>query len=281
MTTLTFLGTGAAQGYPDPFCDCGNCERARLLGGPSIRRRAAALVNDDLLLDFGPDLISSSAALGVSLAKVRYVLVTHFHSDHFDTSNLLIRTRDYGVPSPPPLAVYGTAYTLQRGSATFVRDLGGYELTTPDAAKGLGLDYRPIEPFRPFHVGEYRVIAFPVTHDQGAVAWSVAHGGWTLLYATDMKSLPEETWGGLRDHGLTFDVVVLDHTYGDVTDARGHLTAREVAAHVARLREEGRLTERARVFGTHISHESAPPHPELSKFAARFGYEIAFDGLCV
>ena len=281
MASLTFLGTGAAQGYPDPFCRCANCERARVLGGPSIRRRAAALIDDDLLLDFGPDLIASSADLGVRLARVRHVLVTHFHSDHFDTSNLLIRTPAYGVADAPPLAVYGTQFTLARGSTTFARDLGAWELVTPDAARELGIDYHAVEPFRPFAAGPYRVIAFPAAHDRGAVVWSVARDGWAMLYATDTKNLPEDTWGGFREHRLRFDVAVFDHTYGEVDDARDHLTAREVAAHAARLRDEGMLADGARVFGTHISHESAPPHPDLSAIAARLGYEIAFDGLRV
>lgn len=281
MGALTFLGTGAAQGYPDPFCVCANCERARELGGPSIRRRAAALINDDLLLDFGPDLIASSADLGVRLANVRYVLVTHFHSDHFDTSNLLIRTPEYGVADAPPLAIYGTHFTLARGSTTFARDLWSWELFTPDAARELGIDYHPIEPFRPFDAGPYRVAAFPAKHDEGAVVWSVQLDGWAVLYATDTKALPEETWRGLRDHGARFTVAAFDHTYGDVDDLRDHLTAREVAVHATRLRDEGLLAEGARVFGTHISHESAPPHPELSAIAARLGYEIAYDGLRV
>lgn len=279
--SLTFLGTAAAQGYPDPFCVCANCEGARTLGGPSIRRRAAALVNDDLLLDFGPDLIASSASLGVRLANVRYVLVTHFHSDHFDPSNLLIRSPDYGVADPPPLAVFGTSYTLQRGSTTFVRDLGGYELFSVEAARDLVIDYHPVEPFHPFDAGPYRVIAFPAAHDEGAVVWALSREGRTLLYATDTKTLPEATWRGFRDDGLRFDLVVLDHTYGEVDDIRDHLTAREVAAHAGRFRDEGLLAPGARVFGTHISHESAPPHPELSDIALRLGYEIAFDGLRV
>ncbi|MGH2398786.1 MAG: MBL fold metallo-hydrolase, partial [bacterium] len=57
---VTFLGTAAAEGYPNPFCGCENCRAARRAGGRSLRKRAAALINDDLLLDLGPDLISAS-----------------------------------------------------------------------------------------------------------------------------------------------------------------------------------------------------------------------------
>ena len=48
---ITFLGTADSSGYPHPFCGCANCAEARGLGGPSIRLRSSALVNDDLLID--------------------------------------------------------------------------------------------------------------------------------------------------------------------------------------------------------------------------------------
>jgi phosphoribosyl 1,2-cyclic phosphate phosphodiesterase len=47
------------------------------------------------------------------------------------------------------------------------------------------------------------------------------------------------------------------------------------------MREEGLMTDQARVFATHIAHEGNPPHPELAGFAARHGYEIAYDGLMI
>jgi phosphoribosyl 1,2-cyclic phosphate phosphodiesterase len=44
---LTFLGTSAAEAYPNAFCGCSNCERARALGGPNLRKRSCALIEDD------------------------------------------------------------------------------------------------------------------------------------------------------------------------------------------------------------------------------------------
>ena len=61
---LTFLGTAAANAYPEAFCGCANCQQARTLGGPSLRKRSAALVNDDLLIDLGPDIHTAAALHG-------------------------------------------------------------------------------------------------------------------------------------------------------------------------------------------------------------------------
>src|SRR5699024_10320179 len=53
---VEFLGTAAAEAFPDPFCDCDYCEASRIAGGKRLRLRASALINDDLIIDLGPDL---------------------------------------------------------------------------------------------------------------------------------------------------------------------------------------------------------------------------------
>ena len=89
---ITFLGTAASEAYPVPFCACENCAGARAQGGASLRKRAHAIVNDDLLIDLCPDLIASSQQHGVPMTRVRYVLQTHQHDDHLDPVLLTLRT---------------------------------------------------------------------------------------------------------------------------------------------------------------------------------------------
>jgi len=56
---LTFLGTAAAEGYPAIACGCDNCTVARRRGGRDLRKRSHAIIDDDLLIDLGPDLLWS------------------------------------------------------------------------------------------------------------------------------------------------------------------------------------------------------------------------------
>jgi phosphoribosyl 1,2-cyclic phosphate phosphodiesterase len=91
----------------------------------------------------------------------------------------------------------------------------------------------------------------------------------------------EETWRGFHDYRLQFNLVILDHTYGPDQPGSDHLSAQQVAEHARRMREEGLLAPGARIFATHIAHEGNPPHPQLEQLAARWGYEVAYDGLTV
>lgn len=281
--SLTFLGTSAANAYPEAWCSCAHCERARVLGGPSLRKRSAALVRDDLLLDLGPDIMASAQQHGRPLTNVRYCLQTHPHADHLDPSHLLSRSPAYGVVGAPRLDLVASPATLRRLAGTYERDLAGDRLSDPETRARLNLGLVPIEPWEVVELGDYEVLAVPAEHDPdvGPLLFAVRTREGAIFYGTDTAALPEDTWGGLHRAGWRFDTVVLDHTYGPEEPGSDHLCAREVAEHVARMRAEGLLSEGGRAFATHIAHEGNPPHPELSAYAAEHGYEIAYDGRTV
>ena len=68
---ITMLGTGAI-GYPLTFCNCDNCNEARIRKGKSIRKRASMLINNDLLIDLGPDTQNAMSMYGKDMSKIAY-----------------------------------------------------------------------------------------------------------------------------------------------------------------------------------------------------------------
>lgn len=279
--TITFLGTAAANAFPEAFCKCRNCDQARMLGGPSLRKRSAALINDDLLIDLGPDIMTASHMHSCSLGNVQYCLQTHPHADHLDLSHLLSRSPAYGVVGAPLLNFYASSETLERAAETFERDLADYGLLSPEAEKVLNFKIHKIEPLERFTVGQYSVIAFLANHapGMGALLYAIEVAGCSVFYGTDTATLFEQTWQAFRAHKMRFDVVILDHTYGRDQPGSDHLSAHQVIEHVHRMRAEDVLGPRARVFATHIAHEGNPEHTELAAFASHHGYEVAYDGL--
>jgi phosphoribosyl 1,2-cyclic phosphate phosphodiesterase len=280
---ITFLGTAAANAYPEAFCRCDNCERARALGGPSLRKRSAALINDDLLIDLGPDIMTASFTLDRPLTRVRYCLQTHAHADHLDPSHFFSRSPEFGVVDAPRLHFYASTATAQRAAQLLERDCAPASLLDPEVGERLNLEIHQIAALQSFTAGPYHVTAFPANHDPTVdpLLYAVEADGRSIFYGTDTATLPEETWQGFHRRKLRFDLVILDHTYGPDEPGSDHLSARQFIEHVARMREEGLLTDKARAFATHIAHEGNPVHPELADFAARHGYEVAYDGLTV
>jgi phosphoribosyl 1,2-cyclic phosphate phosphodiesterase len=281
---LTFLGTAAANAYPEAFCRCDNCVRARSAGGPSLRKRSAALINEDLLIDLGPDIMTAAMLHGRPLTGVSYCLQTHGHADHFDPSHLLSRSPGYGTKGAPCLHFYASPGTLRLAGELLAGDCGPAGLFDPAVGQQLNLAIHRIEAGQAFQAGPYQVIAFPADHDPALdpLLYAISSQGRTIFYGTDTASLAEATWQAFHHHHLVFDLVILDHTYGPTQpDGSDHLSARQVGEIAARLRAEGLLGAAGRVLATHIAHEGNPSHPELVAFAGRYGYEIAYDGLTI
>jgi phosphoribosyl 1,2-cyclic phosphate phosphodiesterase len=280
---VTFLGTSAANAYPEAFCQCGNCQQARALGGKSLRKRSSILVNDDLLIDLGPDIMAAAQQHVCPLVNVQHCLQTHPHADHMDLSHLLSRSPGFGVVGAPRLHFYASPETIHWASLTFERDMAGFSLEEPQVETELNLNIHPIPILEFFQAGPYKCMALPANHHPrpGAVMYAVEMDGKSLLYATDTAAFPEQTWEALRQFNLKFDLAILDHTYGPGHPGGDHLSAHQVIKHLQRMRADGIFRASSRLFGTHIAHESNPPHPELETFAHQNGYEIAFDGLAL
>jgi phosphoribosyl 1,2-cyclic phosphate phosphodiesterase len=280
---LQFLGTAASEGFPDAFCGCDNCRRSRELGGPSLRKRSAALIDDVLLIDLGPDLMAASLAHGVGLDRIEHCLQTHQHEDHLDPVNLIWRSEACGVRGNPRLHYYATAGALATAAAG-LGDRAPNGLTDPALGDKLNLTAHAIEPFQTFQVGPYCVSSVRGNHAPDrliAVLYVIERDGRTLFYATDTGELSEESWQALKRGGHRFDVVAMDHTFGLQGRSTGHMNAEQFGEQVARMRAEGLLADGARIFAHHIAHHSHPPHPELAAWTAERGYGVAYDGLVV
>ena len=83
-----FLGTGAAEGIPAPFCRCEVCNEARRLGGKNIRLRSSFRLSEKIMIDLGADAVVQAMRCG-DLTDIEHVLVTHSHDDHLNPHMLM------------------------------------------------------------------------------------------------------------------------------------------------------------------------------------------------
>ena len=278
---ITFLGTAAATACPLVFCRCTACRSAWQNGGKDRRRRSAVQIDDDLLIDLGPDVVSAAFDIGADISKIRYLLQTHSHSDHFDAGHLITRLAEYACTDPLPLDLCASPETLRHMSERLAREEDGATLLTEEWQKRLNLTVHPMRHGDSIPLGRRSITAVESNHDplNGSLLWVIEEGKTAFLYAADTMAFTERAIALFQSRGIRFDAVAIDHTYGPDTPGGGHLSANETALEIARLREEGFLKPGGRAFATHISHEGMPLHEELQKYALARGYEIAFDGL--
>jgi adenosylcobinamide kinase/adenosylcobinamide-phosphate guanylyltransferase len=261
---VTLLGTGSADGWPNPFCTCASCLDAR--ARRVIRGQTAALVDGRLLLDCGPETPRAAERLGATLYAVRVLVITHTHPDHLGPAALLFR-RWAQRTVPEPLTVVGPPAVV-----AVCRAWVGPEDPVEFAAVGHG---------DVVDVAGYRITAFAATHEQPelgpALVYSVSDTTEaTLLYLTDTGPLPAATLDALA--GAHAQLALLEETFGDVVDhGTDHLDLPTFERQVSGLRERAALADTARVVAVHLSHHN-PPLPQLTRRLDAFGVDVLPDG---
>ncbi|WP_134323235.1 bifunctional adenosylcobinamide kinase/adenosylcobinamide-phosphate guanylyltransferase [Cumulibacter soli] len=253
---IQVLGTGSADGWPNPFCRCASCSSARALG---VIRAQTSVLLDDFMLDFGPDTARSAERAGVSLDRVRHVLLTHNHPDHTAPAFLLYRSWVTGdatldVIGPPSVIAHARMWLPPDTPVTF------YEVVPGDVLDLAG--------------GRVRVLE--AAHDDDAVLYDVAAPSGRVFYATDTGPLPSSTVAATT--GAAYDVVFLEQTFGHFTaHGTAHLDLPSFADQLRRLRAVRAVVDSTEVIAVHLSHHN-PPLPELERQLASYGARVVPDG---
>ena len=266
---IRLLGTGSADGLPNPFCTCATCEDARATG--RTRASSSALVDDVILVDPGPNAGAATGRQGVHLGAVEHVLITHGHPDHLAPEFLMWRSWITGLP---PVHLWGPAHALERCTHWIAP---GADVTCHVVGAGddVALATR---------AGDYRLRVIPSAHGHGngdayaeeAVLFDLtAPDGDRLLYATDTGPLLEPSVLALRDRA--FDLVLIEETFGHRAKSAGHLNLATLASTLDQLRAAGAVTEATDVVAFHLGHHN-PPAAQLAQELAALGARAVDDG---
>jgi adenosylcobinamide kinase / adenosylcobinamide-phosphate guanylyltransferase len=262
---VLLLGTGSADGWPNPFCGCASCLAAAAAG--VVRGQTAALVDGTLLLDCGPETPRAALRAGRTLAGVRHLLLTHAHPDHAAPAALLWRSwaarrEPLDVVGPGPVVASWRAWIGPRDPVVLREVRAGDRL----------------------RLGAHDVRVLPAAHGDQSTGPALLYDvtgpdGRRLLYGTDTGPLPEPAVAAAA--GAAYDVVLLEETFGDwVSHGTDHLDLATFPRELRRLRQVGALTAATDVVAVHLSHRNPPPD-ELGRLLGRWGARAVPDGTSV
>jgi len=269
---LILLGTAAAEGWPAPFCLCRHCEEARRRGGVNIRSRSGALIDDELKIDFGPDTVSQMQRSRRNLSRLKTILFTHQHSDHFTPAEMEWAIKPFTQTPPAPIEICANAAVMAEMRRTFEQH--------PRMVEAFVLrETRAGEHFKTAAGDEVWVM--PADHCEQATVLRIRRGGKVLFYGHDSGCYRQAAMDVLCD-GMPIDIALMDCTNGGKESSnRGHMGIDGVIRMTTELRQRGAITETTRVIATHFSHNGGLLHEELVRAFLPHGIEVAFDGMVV
>ena len=268
---IMYLGTGAAEGIPGTFCKCHVCMEAIKLGGPDLRSRSQALIDDKILIDLPPDTYAHYLIHKFDLPSIKHVLITHSHMDHFFPTELALRCEGFVHPPIDTLHLYGNE-TVEHAF---------YDCLKEESRARKYINFHRLVPFTPIDLDDYRVFPFKAKHDpkEECLFYGIEFQGQRLLYATDTGFFPDATWDYLKETKLYFDQVTVDCTTMQYREGSNHMGIPDAIDLHRELMSIGAISEKTIYVLHHFSHNGGYNHTELCKEAAKHNFQISHDGL--
>ncbi len=231
------------------------------------------MINDDLLIDFGPDTYFHLLTNHIDISFLENILITHAHEDHWQPEELYYRREGFASYQHPeqlkPLHVWGSK-GLEAG-------INAYHLNAPNS----GLVLHEVAPFERYRVGKYTVTAFPANHAPHLtpVFYEIFDGTKHLLYAHDTGIPADSIWQLWQQQPRHYDMISLDCTGIVATWRDGHMGVPANTEFVQRLREAGCIDDTTIVCLNHFSHNGKVVYDDLAAQLQEKGWLVSYDGM--
>ncbi len=279
---MKFLGTGAGDGIPNPFCTCRICENARRVKGKEIRTRSSFMLSDMVIIDIGADFFAQAILNDVCFADVEHVLYTHMHSDHMNYNMIWERfVRQEGGVNPLNIYVAEDAYNFfsQYYTNTPVTE-GTEEYLSPKNVNIIRLNFE-----EKYNIDNFTVTPLKGRHDtafeKNSANYLIEYDGKKLYYALDSGYFLEETFDRLKDSEL--DVFICECTFPvENGNCSVHMDLSTCIKNLDTLYEINAITKDTKIYISHIAsvgmtHEEIADY--FSKLNTDYNIQIAYDGL--
>ena len=268
---MLFLGTGASESIPNPFCTCRVCEYALHSSDQREKRhRSAFLIDEKTIIDFGPDVLYACIQFGVSLSSLHNIFLTHLHSDHWDISTL--ENMLMSITEPPHVRIF-LSHSALNGLNALNQMAASLPLASYQKHKKKyqeRCEFIAVEPYKTLKVDDLLVSPLKTTHpgcftDETALNYLFTRNGTTLLYASDTGVYPEENFEFLQQKKI--NILILEGTFGgaEYADHSRHLNCETAAELINRLRKIGCVEDSTQIWITHISHKGRLTHMEYEQ----------------
>lgn len=276
---IIFLGTAAATSMPLAFCNCNVCKQAKINRGKDFRARSSVVINNEMLVDLGPDVVLQANRYHIDLGKIKYLVQTHSHADHFDAGHFITRWSQYASKDLTHLNILCSKETCDDINNCIKMQEPAFEIYNKILQKDLNYNLQFLKSGDIVKIDNYTITAVDSFHDDRvkALIYIISYKDKNILYGTDLCKIDEISWDIIKKY--KYNVVILDQTYGKGYNNGGHLDSGQVIDIINKMKTLNLIFANTFIYATHISHEGNGNHENIEKDAIFNGYHIAYDGL--
>ncbi len=274
---IKYMGTAAAEGIPGIFCQCQVCTKARQNKGKDIRGRSGIVIDDQLLIDCPPDIYMHSLNHNIDLSRIKDILITHTHSDHFDVSELLMREPGcfcYINEGQQFVNLYGN----EKVGDMLNLFLSFQSKTYNDIDY---LRYKKLNEFETVKISYYNVTPLLANHTnpEKTLLYVLEKDNITFLYAHDTGVFKDKTFDFLKESKIQFDYISFDCTTGLENCTYTHMGIPNILTVKEKLEAQGNLKPTTKCIISHFSHNCGSIHEELVEGVKKYDFIVAYDGM--
>lgn len=247
---IVFLGTGAADFLPTL------ADSDRFTVDKYIRRSTVTLLNGTTLIDCGPHLLDELKIHHIDEKKIRNVLITHKHSDHFNPANL----NQLATLTDSALHVWYPK-----------------EIDMP-ALNNVVL--HPMTRHETYQVDTLSVTPLKANHTADAVHYSIEENDKKFFYGCDGAWLMMDTYNYMI--GKRYSMMVLDATVGDYEgDYRmaEHNSIPMIRMMLSSFKTVEIATDETVIVLDHLARTLHKSYEETCRLVEKDGFVVAYDGL--
>ena len=273
---ITVLGSAAAEAMPALWCECATCKYALEHGGKDLRRRTCYLLDNDTLVDYGPDIFWQVTTFKVDLLAIQRIVFTHSHVDHLNPVDLLWRKPGFSVVNKT-IRLFGNEAITKRILNDLQKESGETSLAK------LSLENQILEAGTAVQHEDLNILPLPANHAprEKPLFYVFTRKQKSILIANDTGFPGSEAWALLAQQKL--DAVILDCTGGahpvHRSNKNGHMGADSNIEFRKRLLELGVIRQETPVFSNHFSHNALCTHQQLCDYLEPHGIQVAYDGM--
>ena len=277
---LQYLGTGAGYGVPEIFCHCRMCTYARQNKGKDVRTRSQAIIDDRFSIDFSVDVFTHGAFYDVDTTKIKNVIVTHGHHDHFFTNDIFTRA----LGAKDPITFYCPEITKDSMQKKIDAEETSWESGRKPKHQGANLKAVKLQFYTPVLIDGFTVTPLKArhAHNIGAMIFVIQKDGKNILWAHDTGLLHTEVYEYLKNIGIRFDLVSLDCTLkrGEQISL-SHMDADWCIETKNRLVSQNNADDKTIFVLSHIGHLVDRTHKEMEDEMKEHGFIVAYDTMTV